>query len=157
MSTELINVNESVFKRYESKNIFVSLLSDNNNEEYLISIGAYTSESTIVELHDLKNNNYKTNETKYFLGTYLYATGIYSLNLFALNNKKEYLLSFLTDSSCFLNILSFSEFELKNNIINSYERNSITTSSKVVNCFQMNDNIILFYLKSNFYYLDIYN
>ena len=69
MSTELINVNESVFKRYESKNIFVSLLSDNNNEEYLISIGAYTSESTIVELHDLKNNNCKTNETKYFLGT----------------------------------------------------------------------------------------
>ena len=74
-----------------------------------------------------------------------------------MNNKKEYLLSFLTDSSCFLNILSFSEFELKNNIINSYERISITTSSNVVNCFQMNDNIILFYLKSNFYYLDIYN
>ena len=71
ISNETIASN--VLNRYESVNIFASLMNDSNKEkEYLMSISSYT---TILELHDLENNDYRIAEATSFFEKNL---GIYS-------------------------------------------------------------------------------
>ena len=82
-----------------------------------------------------------------------------SFSLFSIYGTKTYLLSYLSDQSCYLKLLSFSNYDLSNIIINSIEiGNIITTNSRDINCFQLNDYIILFYLYDQRYFkINIYN
>ena len=82
-----------------------------------------------------------------------------SFSLFSIYGTKTYLLSYLSDQSCYLKLLSFSNYDLNNIIINSIEIGDIiTTNSRDINCFQLNDYIILFYLYDQRYFkINIYN
>ena len=59
----IIDNNGSDAKRYESKNIFVSI--NNTNIQYLLSIGTHTS---VTELHNIESENYLIKSTNDFLG-----------------------------------------------------------------------------------------
>ena len=145
--------------RAQSRNIFVQLNSNtNDNKEFLFSIGTSSQHSpSITELHDLENNDDKPviRNTSDLIGSDIKSQ---SFSLFSINGTKTYLLAHLSEQSCYLKLLSFSNFDLNNIIINSIEIGSIIgTNSRDINCFQLNDNIILFYLYNNFFYINIYN
>ena len=76
-----------------------------------------------------------------------------------MENTNKYILTYIVDSSssCFIQLLSFSNFDLNDIIIKSVEESQIISSSKVINCFQANDIIILFYKYNNYYMLNIYD
>ena len=132
--------------------------NNNDNKEFLFSIGTSSQHSpSITELHDLENNDDKPviRNTSDLIGSDIKSQ---SFSLFSINGTKTYLLAHLSEQSCYLKLLSFSNFDLNNIIINSIEIGSIIgTNSRDINCFQLNDNIILFYLYNNFFYINIYN
>ena len=143
--------------RYYSRNVFVSLNSTNDNNDYLFSLGTYTSSTseTVTELYDIENNNIITKDTMKFLGNRLYS---YTFSLYEIGNTKQYLIAYSSGSSSFINILSFSDFSLDNAIINTIEEGRATTNSRVINSFRMNDNIVLLYLYGNmFIKINIYD
>lgn len=73
---EIINssIDPDIIRRYESVNCFVSLGNDiNKDKEYLMSLSSW---KTLLELHDLENNEYSIYPTIFFFnfdyGTYSY-------------------------------------------------------------------------------------
>ena len=150
-STKMITVGEIDDECYQARNIFISLNNSDENKQYLFSI---SSKSNTIELFDLERNEYHIKKSSNLLG---YNLNCNSFSLISLHNTKQYLIGYLTGSSSFIKIISFSDFQLNNNIVNSIQQTMITTDSKAINCFLMNDKIILFYLFQPNYQIDIYN
>ena len=150
-STKMITVGEIDDECYQARNIFISLNNSDGNKQYLFSI---SSKSNTIELFDLERNEYHIKKSSNLLG---YNLNCNSFSLISLHNTKQYLIGYLTGSSSFIKIISFSDFQLNNNIVNSIQQTMITTDSKAINCFLMNDKIILFYLFQPNYQIDIYN
>ena len=151
--TKFLEIGTDGNERYQSRNIFISLNNTNDNKEYLFSIGYYNlSTTTITELHDLEKNKYLIKDTKELLGN-----NLVSFSLYRLNNTQNYLLVYLTESNCFLNLFSFRNFSLNNVIVKSLSFGDITGSNKVINSFPMNDKIILFYPYTSYYKINRYN
>ena len=91
------------------------------------------------------------------LGTKLYS---HSFSLFSINNTNNYVIAFTTGNNTnptFLKMISFSNFNFDNIIINSAVQKRSSSLSRVVNSFQMNENIILIYLEGNHLYYNIYD
>ena len=87
----LIDNNGNDAKRYESKNIFISI--NNTNIQYLFSIGAYTS---MTELHNFESDDYLIKSTYDFLGNTIYSY-IFSLLEIDNENKKESFIAYIAD------------------------------------------------------------
>ena len=85
----IIDNNGNDAKRYESKNIFISI--NNSNIQYLFSIGADVS---MTELHNFESEDYLINSTNNFLGKKIYSY-IFSLLEIENDNKKEYLIAYI--------------------------------------------------------------
>ena len=130
----------NVLNRYESVNIFASLVNDSNKEkEYLMSISSYI---TILELHDLENNDYRIAEATSFFEKNL---GIYSFVFQILEAKIDNQIIyfcvyiFAEDFNFGVNTIVIKKFGLSNfdlettitlgqTIIQSNKRNRITSS-----------------------------
>ena len=158
-STKEITIDTTNYYRYESRNIFIFLNNTyENTKEYLYSCGAYygTVKST-GELHDFENNEIVKKDNIDILGTKLYS---HSFSLFSINNTNNYVIAFTTGNNTnptFLKMISFSNFNFDNIIINSAVQKRSSSLSRVVNSFQMNENIILIYLEGNHLYYNIYD
>ena len=156
------NYEDSTPNRYEAINSFVSLYDDTNKEkEYLLSISSYL---TILELHDLETDEYKTAEAAVFLNKIL---GIYS-NVFQILETKmgENIFYFLiyiyqapssdpNDRDFGRNIViksfSFSGFDFKQisnypEIILHNNNNNRITSSLILDTYNV---LVLFFMSDN--------
>ena len=83
------DIESSMLNRYESVNLFVSMVNDTNKEkEYLLSISSYI---TILELHDLENDEYNIEKAITFfekeLGIYAFVFQLFEAKI---NNKIYY-------------------------------------------------------------------
>jgi len=126
-STKMLTIGEIENECYQARNIFISLNNSNENKQYLFSI---SSKSNTIELFDLERNEYHKKESSNLLG---YNLNCNSFSLISLHNTKQYLIAYLTGSSSFVKIISFSDFHLNNNIVNSREQSMITSDSKAIN------------------------
>ena len=153
--TKYLKIQNNPNSRYESRNIFISKNNTNDNKEYLFSISTNSSGQQIVtELHDLNRNIFQTKDTTQFIGERMYS---YSFSLYAINNTTQYLISYITTTSAFIKIFSFSNFSLDNIFVNSIQETKVDYTSRIINSFQMNDNIILLYLYGTSILINIYD
>jgi len=150
-STKIITVEEIDNECYQARNIFVSLNNSDGNKQYFFSI---SSKSNTLELFDLEMNEYQIKESSNFLG---YNLNCNSFSLISLHNSKQYLIAYLTGYTSYIKILSFSDFQLNNNIVKSIQQGMVTLETKAINCFLMNDKIIFFYISQPNYQIDIIN
>ena len=140
--TKTLIIDNNPNERYESRNMFISLNNTDENKEYLFSIGTYsTTTKTITELYDL-DSNLITTDTLEFLGNRLYS---YTFSLYNINNSSNYLIAYLTDSTSFIKLFSLSNFSLNNTFIRAIQKGQVSCISRVINSFQMKDNIILLF------------
>ena len=153
---EIVIGNDTENVRYESRNIFISLNND-DNEQYLFSTG---TDLSITELHNLEKNSSIYISTTTFFGQKIYS---YSFSLFAIESKKLYYIIFLSDTSntnknCIINALSFSGYDLSSSAIKKTNTITINLINRIVNSFLMNEKIVIFYLNNNQKYaINIYN
>jgi len=154
LPTKFFEFSESNYNRLESRNIFINLNSSSNNREYLFSIGTSSeSTQTIAELYNLDIFDVKGKPTTEILSHNIISN---TFSLYQIHNTNNYLLTYLTSSSCYLKLFSFSDFSLDNIIIKSIEEGTINNSFKNINSFQMNDKIILLYFFSYYLKMNIY-
>ena len=102
---KILESNSTIYYgRYESRNLFVSLGNDVDNE-YLLSVSSYDS---VVELHNItndNNNNHHTWVTTFFFNL---SSNIHSFeySLFEIKNESTYILAFIPITSGSGTILS---------------------------------------------------
>ena len=152
-----IVINSTIYERYESRNIFISLnnTNNNNNNEYLFSYGTYSeTQRTLAELYDINTWQLQKKDCQELLGQTVFS---YASCLYSINDANKYIISYITSSSSFLQIISFSDFDLNDIIVESIEEREATLNWRFINSFQMNDNIILLYYKSPHLYINIYD
>ena len=78
----ITNSDRTVFGRYESKNLFISLKDYiNNNKQYLFSTSSYQSVTELYDLEDLENNKIKTTQNflEYEIFSYQYDYSLWFL------------------------------------------------------------------------------
>ena len=96
----------------------------------------------------------KTKDTKAFLGDGLFC---YTFSLFAINNTAQYLISYISQDTSFIQLMSFSTFGLDNVIIKSVQETQASKATYTINCFRMNDNIMLLYISGSYIFINIYD
>ena len=159
---KLITLEDSNYKRYESKNIFMSL--KNNTKEYLFSTG---EGNTISELYDLDTNEYKINKTENFLGKTL-SSSVFTLLELDLNNCKEYLIAYIYDQSYVLQKFNLTDFILYSTEKKVSESITLSLKNRIISCYIIDSLkiIIFFYINNNinnindikyYYSLNIYD
>ena len=126
-STKMITIEETDNECYQARNIFISLIDSDENKQYLFSV---SSKSNTLELFDLEINEYQIKKSSNFLG---YNLNCNSFSLISLPNTNQYLISYLTMSTSFIKILSFSDFQLNDNIVKSIQQGMISLDSKAIN------------------------
>ena len=94
--TKEIILGNSNYVRYESKNLFISLKNDHNNKEYLFSSGTQDSMTELFDLDNLDINNYKLKITSEYLSNTIFS---YTFSLLAIDDIKEYLIIYLSESN----------------------------------------------------------
>ena len=146
--------------RYEAKNIFVNI----GNKEYLFSIA---TDKSVVELYDLNDGKYNNISnhlmlSENFLGFILYS---YTFSLLKIDNN-NYLISYFSykenaKKNYILQKFSFSNFGFDNSdfaFITTNEKYEITFTNRIVSCFIMEEEIVVFLVGSeNKYLLYIYD
>ena len=155
--TKEIILGNSNYVRYESKNSFISLKNDNNNKEYLFSSGTQDSMTELFDIDNLDINNYKLKITSEYLSNTIFS---YTFSLLAIDDIKEYLIIYLSESNnnVIIQKLSFSNFEIDSSQIIQTKSIPTTLVNRIVNSFIMNDKIIVFYLNNNEKYaINIYD
>ena len=142
--------------RYEAKNIFVLI----NEKEYLFSIAI---DSSVAELYDLNNDNdiqYKIIPSKNFIGNTMFS---YVFSLLEMNtNPKKYLISYVGDGNYQLKTFNFSNFGFEvsdYSVTSTSNPYSISFGNRIVSCFLMGDEIVVFLVRHDqlAYELYIYN
>ena len=146
-------------KRFESKNIFIYKNNSNDdNTQYLLSLGAYISVSELYNIddnNDISNTiNYLTKVTSDILGNSIFSfkNSIIDIN----NDKKEYLIAYIYDKKYYLQIIAFSSFSLDNISIKKINTQQIDASpeeNRMVDTILLNKGLILvlFINKNNIY------
>ena len=104
--TKTIELNGIDYKRFEAKNIFVSI--KNNNKEYLFSTG---EDKTISELYNIDTFEYKINKTEYFFGNTI-SSSVFTLLELKYNNYKEYLIAYMYDTNYVMQKFNLTDFIL---------------------------------------------
>ena len=167
------NIDESKMRRYESTNLFVSLMDDESKEkEYLMSVSSYI---TVVELYDIENNNYTIIETTSFVGK---PKGIFSFVFQILegkmNNKIVYFCVYIyctsiwvsneNDYKDFGNNYVIKRFALNSFNLDSFSRTESIEMDNYTNriistlIIQSHNILIVFSMQSsNYFYLHCYN
>ena len=125
-------------KRYESKNIFVSV----GNQQYLFSIG---SSKSITELHNLDSGQYLFKSTDDFLGGQIYSY-IFTILEIINNDKKEYIIAYINDRKYKLKKFYFTEYSLNLTLASLSEEYSIAYDNRIVSSFIMYSKIIVFFV-----------
>ena len=123
------SIDPEAIRRYESINSFISLVNDINKEkEYLISLSSW---KTILELHDLENEQYSLKQTVDFTNT---EKGIFSfvfqLLEVQINNQNIYFCIYIYSDYLLSPIngqyVDFgNNFVIKKFILDSFDLNSI--------------------------------
>jgi len=149
-----IDNNGTIGYRYESRNIFVTINND-TTKQYLLSIGA---SSSVAELHDLEEGQYKCKLASELLGDMIFS---YAFSLLEIDNsnQKEYLIIYLsTDKDYIIKKLSFNDFSLSPSIAKDNDPYDINFANRLV-CSCVLDNLIaVFYINYNKYYaINLYN
>ena len=145
------------FNRYESENIFISLIGS-SNKEYLLSISAYY----LAELHDLESDsdkNYIIIDSKNCFNNGIY-TKVFPL-LSDESNKNYFIIYLSSQNNKNINIAKFSFSDFNFNA-SSHKKTYVEIDNNVemrgIDGFIMNDKIITFFLKEDKkYYIRIYN
>lgn len=153
--------------RYESRNLFVSLENDDDNE-YLFSVSSYNS---VVELHKL-TNQFDGNiiwTAKNFFGfseEYIYS---YEFSLFEIKSESTYIIVFIprklngdVDMSNSFIIKKFKFQEFSSNAYKEINSTEVLNSynNRIISAFTMNDyNIfVVFFVNNNkAYTINIYD
>ena len=119
------------FRRIKLFNQFFTFIKNFNSFNKIPQFNKHTSFiKKAIELFDLERNEYHIKKSSNLLG---YNLNCNSFSLISLHNTKQYLIGYLTGSSSFIKIISFSDFQLNNNIVNSIQQTMITTDSKAIN------------------------
>ena len=142
--------NSNIYGRYESKNIFISLQNNyNDNQQYLFSTSSFTSVTELYNIDNLENDDYFIRTTSSILEHEIFS---YSFSLLELpiQTQKQYLLIITyTDDNPkgnAIDIIIFS-FPEKNLNIQIKKRARIDNNyNRVVSSYFMNSLIVLFYL-----------
>ena len=153
ISTKEITIeNEEDFnitKRYESKNIFVSLKDDvTKDKEYLFSTSSYTTVSELYDLDNLENIHNKVKTTFRFLGTEIFA---FQFSLLELPSyiEKQYILIYSTSivnepgGKITLKKIKFTEFNFTNCEISDIEIDNYF--NRLVSAFTLNNSLIILF------------
>ena len=155
-STKIIEFENENYVRKHSKLIFVT--NNNNQEQYLFSIGY---ENSITELYDIEDFSYKAYNTANITSREIYSYVSSLSEIIFEDNHKEYLFSYLYYwgdegnnhyRNLILNKFSFSNFEVMP--LNTSEDILIwiNVHNRIANNFIMNNNIISFYLTGTFFF-----
>ena len=171
------NNGEYYYGRYESKNLFISLNNNLENEnEYFFSVSTYKSVVELYDFNDIKNISYYTWTPKNFFDLenkyYIYS---YQFSLFEMKNNYIYILVFYpgisndnqvdgTTNKYMIKKFKFLSFNNDNSreILNSVESDFYLTN-RIISSFEMDyyNIIIVIYTKSlneyYYYYFGIYN
>ena len=142
--------NES--SRFESRNIFIQV---NNNKEYLFSLGR---RPTIIELHDIDENKYKTKSSELILNNTICSYSFLLLG-FVHNEQNEYLITYINENAkLIIQKFSFSEFNINYPIKSISILDTINFIHSITHSFIMNSFIVTFYLnKDKYFALNIYD
>jgi len=154
--------NNNIYGRYESKNIFISLQDDiNNNKQYLFSTSSYTSVTELYNIDNLENNDYFIRTTSNILGHEIFSYS-YSLLELPIETKMQYLLliTYTTGNTSGDKIKAII-FSLPQKNLNIEIQKNIEIDNnynRIVNCYLMNSLIVIFYLnKTRKFVVRIYN
>ena len=140
----------NIYDRYESKNIFISLQDDyNNNQQYLFSTSTFTSVTELYNIDNLENDDYFIRTTSNILGHEIFS---YSFSLLELpiETQKQYLLIITyTDGNPKGNAIAVIIFSFPQRDLNMQikKRTRIDNNyNRIVSSYFMNSLIVLFYL-----------
>lgn len=104
--------------RFESQNIFVSLEDDiNKDNQYLLSISTY---QTLVELHNLQNDEYAVRQYFYFIGKEVYSFR-FSLLEAHINNKNIYFCVYIPKNDTQTIVYSIKKFGFTGFTLTTYD------------------------------------
>ena len=139
------------YARYESKNLFVSLESDDNNE-YLFSVSSFNS---LAELHNLTNtgNEHITWTTKNFFNFVEEHIHSFEYSLFQIKNESAYVVAFIPKTPNLSDdkgdTFKIIKFKFQSFDTNTYQQINMTEyknncNNRIISAFSMDDcNIIV--------------
>ena len=142
--------NNDIYGRYESKNIFVSLEDDyNDNKQNLFSTSSFTSVTELYNIDNLEKNDYFIRTTSDILGHEIFSYSFSLLELPIETQKLYFLLITYTDGNPKGNAIDAIIFSFPEQNLNIQIKNRIRIDNnynRVVSSYIMNSLIVLFYL-----------
>ena len=144
--------------RYDSEIFTIKLLSENDNKEYLISIGKGNQDTELYDFYEEKIYCNNISETFGILDNVDRVVG--HIKLYSKENKNIYLIGLLSheynnegieEYYYYLKKLTFSSLDIKNNPPTYETQKNKCSNSKIISCYQTINNFIICFF-NNIYY-----